>query len=721
MNQQWFSAAELAGMPGVPQTKSATIRMAKREGWQSRARAGRGGGREYLFSSLPEATRLHFAAQATSEALATNAGQAAERIARRLTINAAVDAEAAKRAGEAGLAEYARLTGNGRLRADAKLAILDALAEFQRHTNLCATAARQKFVVAYNDGEITLPEAVAGVIPTICCGTLYRWQKTTQRTGIARLGGAYGNRKGSGKIERQPELLKFCLAALTAKPHATAKLIHDAIGAHFDAADIDMPSRKSVERWLKGWKADNKQLFTAIANPDAYKSRYMPAFGSASEDITRLNQRWELDSTAADVMLTDGRHSIVGCIDVFCRRSMLHVSKSSTAAAVASVLRRAILDWGVPESIKNDNGSDYISNHIKRVVDGLQIEQLLCHPFSGWEKPHIERFFRTFSHDLVEALPGYIGHNVAERSAIEARQAFSDRLFQRDKVIEIEMSSAELQAFCDRWLANIYHRNVHSALGVSPLVKAAGQACRRIENVRALDILLAQGGTPTVGKKGIRFQNGLYIAPELGDWIGEKVLIRFDEESDMGELLVFGGPDLEFICIAQDPSITGVSRKEVAAATRAKRTRQVENARRELKAAARKLDTRHIAEEILAQKEAEARKITPLRGPAEAYDTPALSAAADAARADGARDAEPEIPPVDEAATARLKAELAEAQAAAAAPNAADERFRKWYALRDTTPTGDDATWLPKYETSIEFKARKDLLDEFGPEAMGLV
>lgn len=37
---------------------STVIRRAKREGWQSRPRAGRGGGNEWFVASMPESTRL---------------------------------------------------------------------------------------------------------------------------------------------------------------------------------------------------------------------------------------------------------------------------------------------------------------------------------------------------------------------------------------------------------------------------------------------------------------------------------------------------------------------------------------------------------------------------------------------------------------------------------------------------------------------------------------
>lgn len=54
---RWYSAAELAGLAGMPATHSAVVRMAKRSGWGGRPRIGRGGGTEYVLSSLPPITQ----------------------------------------------------------------------------------------------------------------------------------------------------------------------------------------------------------------------------------------------------------------------------------------------------------------------------------------------------------------------------------------------------------------------------------------------------------------------------------------------------------------------------------------------------------------------------------------------------------------------------------------------------------------------------------------
>lgn len=57
MNKEWFTAAELAGLPGLPGTDRRTRAMADRQGWAGRKRQARGGGQEYHLSSLPAETQ----------------------------------------------------------------------------------------------------------------------------------------------------------------------------------------------------------------------------------------------------------------------------------------------------------------------------------------------------------------------------------------------------------------------------------------------------------------------------------------------------------------------------------------------------------------------------------------------------------------------------------------------------------------------------------------
>ena len=61
--KEWYSASELAGLPGMPGTVQRVNSKAKNGCWQSRARKARGGGREYHISALPPETRAHLHGQ----------------------------------------------------------------------------------------------------------------------------------------------------------------------------------------------------------------------------------------------------------------------------------------------------------------------------------------------------------------------------------------------------------------------------------------------------------------------------------------------------------------------------------------------------------------------------------------------------------------------------------------------------------------------------------
>lgn len=65
MTKDWFTAQELANLPGMPSTYSAVIRRARRENWVTRKRSA-GKGFEYASSSLPENTRRHLLRQAVA-------------------------------------------------------------------------------------------------------------------------------------------------------------------------------------------------------------------------------------------------------------------------------------------------------------------------------------------------------------------------------------------------------------------------------------------------------------------------------------------------------------------------------------------------------------------------------------------------------------------------------------------------------------------------------
>lgn len=637
----WFALSELVGLPGLPTTRRGLLMLAQRQGWESRPRKGRGGGNEYALASLPEATQ---AAICQQRELA-NAQAAAQELHQRVESSAAPAVTAARDDGhmrvlqeiveqkacqvrqQNGAAQAAGLTGKALDRMDAKLAVISSI-------DRCVAAGVELALCVgrYNAGELEVADWVRSVVPTVSIPSFYRWKSTLKSFGVARLAGAYGRPKGHALA---PELQQYAQSLIVSFPHISAVHLYTALRGRFPQ---HVPSRRTVERWLAAWRTQNAEVHTALANPDQWKNQYMSAFGSVADGVTRLNQRWEIDSSPADLMLVDGRHHLIAVIDVASRRGRLLVSRTSHAAAIAHVLRQCIHDWGVPEIVKTDNGTDYTSRHLQRVFASLGIEQQCSNKFSPWEKPHIERFFRSFSHDLLELLPGFVGHNVAEAAAIRSRAAFAERLYQKNDSIEIKMTSAELQTFCDRWLSSVYEQRPHNGLsGLSPfqwITQYRGEPVRRIESERALDVLLSPApggdGFRNVTKKGLSIDRYTYIAPELGNYIGQRVRVLHDPE-EMGRVYVFDATGAQFIVCADCPELTGIDRREVAIKAKELQKARVQEQKRVLKAEARKARVHDVVDEILSAREAATQNVLAFPVRSESHTTPALDAAAHAA------------------------------------------------------------------------------------------
>lgn len=500
------------------------------------------------------------------------------------------------------------------------------------------TKGLKAFCRAFVEGTLELPPETAEFFTrkgkrSLVPASLINWRNLYEEQNLYGLADHYVSKAGATTLTEVQQ--NFVIGMIHDHPHINQAGMLKALKARFRSGTL--PSKHSVGRFMQHWKETHKSLYLYITNPDEWRSRHMFAFGDASEDVLRLNQRWEADSTKADLMCTDGRCVVIGIIDVWPRKFKLHVSPTSKATAIAALYRRCLLDWGTPEELRTDCGSDYTSFHLERVCDALDVHHHLCNEFHPEEKPHIERAFKTFSHDLVELLPGYVGHSVAERKNIEARKSFASRLMTKGETVEVKLTMAELQDVCDRWAESIYHQNPHKSLnGMTPAAKARSwtQPIRRITNERALDVLLSpapsQDGWRTITKKGISVVfNGVKLDYKAGEFAGHEgkrcqVLI---DETDLGRASVFLDNG-QFLCVAEDPRWYGISNQEIAQHAKKEQKRILAEQKKAVKRLAKQADTRNVAAEILKSREEQTAKIAEMPKKAEEYSTPALEQAA---------------------------------------------------------------------------------------------
>lgn len=118
------------------------------------------------------------------------------------------------------------------------------------------------------------------------------------------------DRRGRNKQVRIPEGQRdFIEGHCVNTPHLAMRRLHELLSIEFGEAVV---SYSTVSRYVASFRTKNAGALTRISNPDRWKNRYMVALGSASEGISRPNQRWELDSTPADLLMADGRYTLVG-------------------------------------------------------------------------------------------------------------------------------------------------------------------------------------------------------------------------------------------------------------------------------------------------------------------------------------------------------------------------------------------------------------------------
>ena len=722
--KEWLTAQEIAdeGLPHLPSSKMGVLVMAEREGWscdafRARKRAGRGGGMEYHIGLLPTLAQVTY---------------------RQRSIPVGPMPETAKSQ------PSAALSGRAARERDARLAILRAFEAFARGQRLNQQGCEALFVSKYQAGTFAIEPWVRELVPSFSRRTLARWRaaagKDQDSLGVDR-GAA---RKGTGVLDTANggAVRTWMLGLIAHQPHLSAHHVRTLCRSEFgDTIEVvrgggvieraEMPPLRTFQAALKALKETEKVVLTKLTNPDLFRSTMKLSGRGSLRHVTAPNTLWQIDASPVDALCTDGRHSIYVCVDIATRRIALYMSKTPRASAVGLLLRKAVLGWGVPAEIKTDNGSDFAAKASKRLLASLGIEMTLSDPFSPEQKGFVERLIGTFQRDAVTLLPGFIGHSVTDRKAIESRKSFAQRLGEDDRdTFAVQLSGAEMQAHFDAWAELHYHNRPHQSLGrrtPATVAATAAHTIRRVD-VRALDLLLAPmasgDGTRVVTKQGIRLDGSFYLNGAILP--GTRVYVRHDPQ-DLGRICLFGTEDGDFLGEAICPELSGLSPELVVRAERARQTEKIAAETAAIEAVRRELrkgpGLHERAREIWIKDQP---NVAVFPRPEVEHSTPAIAAALEAITG---RERAPvaEISEAAAATHARLMAETA--APAPVAPTVTPlrkfktphNRFKRALDLETRVALGeavdpDDLLWLGGYQTGPEYRAMRKMHQQFGGE-----
>jgi putative transposase len=713
----WLSAQEIAdaALRDMPQSKRGVLKLAERDGWKGRAGMARrrpgaqgGGGFEYHINLLPCWAHLDYLRRHLGDGVPSD-----------LQRQAAAEPEAEGLSASAAAAR------------DARLYLVDMADRFHRDSDLTVVMSDQAFVVLFNSHTLPVLPWAREAVGHVSERSIARWRSAVRRGAISSLAVDRGlSRKGTGILDRANDgaVRTLSLALLAKNPQLTAKhiraTVRDRLGDELQVGGraVALPPIRTFQHALKHWRHEFRNELTRLTDPDGYKNK-VRLVATGSTKASRLNEVWQIDASPADVMTKDGRQSIYVGIDVFSRRMKIQVAATAKADAVGLLTRKCLIAWGVPERIKSDNGSDFKARQTVRLLAALGIEHELSAPFSPEQKGIVERAIGTFQHDCARTLPGFIGHSVADRKKIEAKTAFAQRLGADDEALfGVDLTAAELQSYADDWAEKVYANTPHAGLkGATPFEKAASYAgpVRRIEDLAALDVLLARvpgkDGIRRVTRSGIRIDGTYYLIASVPP--GEDVLCRMDP-ADLGRVYVFAPDGETFLGHAVAPELAGLDPAETIARVRAEQTAYLNDRLAPIRREAKRIGPRDVADAIRRGAERDAAALIAFPRPAEPHETAAMAAA-------GAAMTTPEAQPLNAAATAM------HAQLKREAPNVTplrnqetkQQRFRRALAVRTAIEHGnpvepDEAVWLGGYEAGPEFRAMRDMYEDFGEQVL---
>jgi putative transposase len=164
-----------------------------------------------------------------------------------------------------------------------------------------------------------------------------------------------------------------------------------------------------------------------------------------------------------------------------------------------AALRRGLQTRGVPDAVYVDNGSPFVSAQLLRACASLRVRLIHSRPRRPEGRGKIERFFRT----------------VRDQFLVEIAHSNVDDV-------------AHLNALFSAWLETVYHRNVHSETGQSPLERfTAGAGAIRYPSADELHEAFLWSEQRSVTKTAtVSLHSNLYeVDPAL---VGRKVELVFD-------------------------------------------------------------------------------------------------------------------------------------------------------------------------------------------------
>ncbi|MDE5420992.1 DDE-type integrase/transposase/recombinase [Ancylomarina sp. DW003] len=313
--------------------------------------------------------------------------------------------------------------------------------------------------------------------------TLYRWIKAYQKDGLISALAAQKRSGGKNKSRLSSHVDNIIDETivdvyLTPSKKSISKVIRTIILKCKDQ-DIKPPHPNTIRNRIKN--LSEEEVLKSRYGKKISRDKFEPIkshFPGANYPLSVV----QIDHTCVDIILVDElyrkpfiRPYITAAIDVYSRMVVgVHLSfdppgEIGTGMCIANAIlgKEMILErhgikgewpcWGTMATIHLDNGKEFRGHMLKRACMeyGINIEHRpVATPHWGG---HIERLLGTFSKE-IHNLPGTTFSNVKDRENYNSQA-------------KAALTISEFEKWLLTYIINVYHKKIHSSIGVSPLEK----------------------------------------------------------------------------------------------------------------------------------------------------------------------------------------------------------------------------------------------------------
>jgi len=533
-----YTTRELAKIMGVSVQRIHA--QAKSESWQSRPRKGRGGGHEWLVSSMPEAMRIKILRHEAESA----------------------ETSPALPAPDAPTLATAPVTEAKKDKALAKADVVALYVEWMKRAPAgTKAAARDNFVLAYQGGA--WPRLLEVLGPSVSWKSLERWKVSLRRRGSVV---SLVDRRGEHNSERQvmaKEHVEIVLRAALRPNAPTVSSVARQAEAVMQDRGLIPPSEATIRRFLRRWQETN--FGTWVYTRQGKKAWNDLAAFYIDRDYSRIQ--------VGDIAVADGhvlnfetlnpwtgkaqRMEFVAWYDMASNCPLgWEILPTENVQSIAAAFRRACLTLGkYPRVAYLDNGKafrakyfhgvDFRQTGLSGLFGELGIHTIFTWPYHGQSKP-IERFFGTL-HDLEQWSPSYVGWSIDTKPPRMGRgEALHRQVWEAagGRALTLEETHVAVARWIDEYINRPQRGHLQGKCPAEVFLAGRGPG---VDERQLRHLMMGQRVT-RITRDGIRLFGRRYYAPELYSRT-HAALVRYDLH-DASSVLVYDATGKTLLCEA---------------------------------------------------------------------------------------------------------------------------------------------------------------------------